>query len=55
MYEQDTELIERFARENISTMAKARGNLTIHIPIYRYRCPECEAIFTSRHGGALSG
>ncbi len=46
MYEQDTELIERFARENISTMAKARGNLTIHIPVYRFRCPQCGVYFS---------
>jgi predicted RNA-binding Zn-ribbon protein involved in translation (DUF1610 family) len=46
MYQHDTELTEKFARENPGTLAKARENLTIHISVYRFRCPQCGVKFS---------
>ena len=46
MYQHDTELTEKFAKENPGILAKARENLTIHIPVYRFRCPQCGMRFS---------
>lgn len=40
MYQHDTDLSEKYARENPGTIAKVRENLTILIPGYRFRCPQ---------------
>jgi hypothetical protein len=41
MYPHDTELTEKFARENPGIIAGAREKLAIRIPVYRFRCPQC--------------
>ena len=46
MYQHDIDLTEKFARENLGILAKARENLTIHIPVYRFRCPQCGRRFS---------
>ena len=46
IYQHDTELSEKYARENPGTMAKVREKLTIRIPVYRFRCPQCGVRFS---------
>ena len=46
MYQHDIDLTEKFAKENPGILAKARENLTIHIPVYRFRCPQCGMRFS---------
>ena len=41
IYQHDTDLTERFARENPGVIAGAREKLSIRIPVYRFRCPQC--------------
>ena len=46
MYQHDIDLTEKFARENLGILAKARENLTIRIPVYRVQCPQCGVKFS---------
>ena len=46
MYQHDIDLTEKFAKENPGILAKARENLTIHIPVYWFRCPQCGMRFS---------
>ncbi len=41
MYQHDTELTGKFARENPGIIFGAQEKLNIRIPVYRFRCPQC--------------
>jgi predicted RNA-binding Zn-ribbon protein involved in translation (DUF1610 family) len=46
MYQHDTELIEKFAMENPGTISGAAAKIAFHVPVYRFRCPQCGAKFS---------
>ena len=46
MYQHDTELTEKFARENPAVMAGALDKISFHVEVIRYRCPRCGMRFS---------
>ena len=42
MYQHDTELTEKFARENPGVITSAREKLVIRFEVDRYVCPRCK-------------
>lgn len=46
MYQHDTELTEKFARENPGTIFGAAAKIAFHVPVYRFRCPQCGVKFS---------